>query len=61
MANNLKKIMINKGISLDDMAKMCDVSVTTVRNWRKSETLKRKKIIYICDILDISSEDLFED
>lgn len=58
MSNNLKKIMEKKKVSLDDMAKKCDVSVTTVRNWRKAESLKRKKALIIAEVLNVYPEDI---
>jgi transcriptional regulator with XRE-family HTH domain len=42
MKNNLKEIMEMKSISINDLAKDADVTVATVLNWRKAETIKPK-------------------
>ena len=48
-----------KGITLEDMAKKCDVHVNTYRAWEeKPSEIKLSKASIIAEILDITLEDI---
>lgn len=60
MKNNLKEIMKQKQISFNDMAKLTDVSVTTIQNWQKAELIKPKTQRKIAKALKVDVTVLFE-
>lgn len=60
MQNNLKQIMESQNLSIDDFAKKADVTVGTVMNWRKAETMKIKKRIKIAKCLGVDVNEVFK-
>lgn len=60
MKNNLKQIMQEKKILVEDFAKIMDVTQTTIVNWRNSEKLKPKTQRKIAKALKVDVTELFE-
>ena len=59
LTDNLKEVLKSKGISIDEFAKRADVTVNTVRNWRKSDNLTPNKQKRIASILNLNISDIF--
>lgn len=58
---NLKKARINKDYSQEDVAKMLNTKQTVYSRYENAKLeLDYQKIVFICKILDIEPNELFE-
>ena len=58
---NLKKARLSKNLSQEDIAKMINTKQTVYSRYENAKLeLDYQKIIFICQLLDIEPNDLFE-
>lgn len=60
MKNNLKEVMKEKNLSIDDFARKANVTVGTVQNWRKAEKMKTKTQEKIAKLLGVKVFEVFD-
>lgn len=60
MKNNLKEVMTEKKLSIQEFANIMDVSLTTVNTWRKSKDIRPKTQRKIAKALKVDVSLVFE-
>ena len=58
--NNLFKLLIDKGIKKTELAKMADISQTTLAKLSKNQYVSMDVLVKICDSLDCSFDAIVE-
>ena len=58
--NNLFKLLIDKGIKKTELAKMADISQTTLAKLSKNQYVSMDVLVKICDSLDCSFDEIVE-
>lgn len=58
--NRLFKLMIDKGIKKTELAKMADISQTTLAKLSKNQYVSMDVLIKICDSLDCTFDEIIE-
>ena len=58
--NNLFKLLIDKGIKKTELAKMADISQTTLAKLSKNQYVSLDVLVKICDSLDCSFDAIVE-
>ena len=58
--NRLFKLMIDKGIKKTELAKMADISQTTLAKLSKNQYVSMDVLVRICDSLDCTFDEIIE-
>lgn len=58
--NRLFKLMIDKGIKKTELAKMADISQTTLAKLSKNQYVSMDVLVKICDSLDCTFDEIIE-
>ena len=58
--NRLFKLMIDKGIKKTELAKMAEISQTTLAKLSKNQYVSMDVLIKICDSLDCTFDEIIE-
>lgn len=58
--NRLFKLMIDKGIKKTELAKMADISQTTLTKLSKNQYVSMDVLVRICDSLDCTFDEIIE-
>ena len=58
--NRLFKLMIDKGIKKTELAKMADISQTTLAKLSKNQYVSMDGLVRICDSLDCTFDEIIE-
>lgn len=58
--NRLFKLMIDKGVKKTELAKMADISQTTLAKLSKNQYVSMDVLIKICDSLDCTFDEIIE-
>ncbi len=58
--NRLFKLMIDKGIKKTELAKMADISQTTLAKLSKNQYVSMDVLVKICDGLDCTFDEIIE-
>lgn len=58
--NRLFKLMIDKGIKKTELAKMADISQTTLAKLSKNQYVSMDVLVKICDNLDCTFDEIIE-
>ena len=58
--NRLFKLMIDKGIKKTELAKMADISQTTLAKLSKNQYVSMYVLVKICDSLDCTFDEIIE-
>lgn len=58
--NKLFKLMIDKGIKKTELAKMADISQTTLAKLSKNQYVSMDVLVKICDSLDCTFDEIIE-
>lgn len=58
--NRLFKLMIDKGIKKTELAKMADISQTTLAKLSKNQYVSMAVLVKICDSLDCTFDEIIE-
>ena len=58
--NRLFKLMIDKGIKKTELAKMADISQTTLAKLSKNQYVSMGVLVRICDSLDCTFDEIIE-
>lgn len=58
--NKLFKLLIDKGIKKTELAKMADISQTTLAKLSKNQYVSMEVLVKICDCLDCSFDAIVE-
>lgn len=57
---NLEKVLREKGISMNKLAEMLDISQAGVSRWKHGAVPGIDKLIKICEILEVSADELLD-
>ncbi len=58
--NRLFKLMIDKGVKKTELAKMADISQTTLAKLSKNQYVSMDVLVKICDSLDCTFDEIIE-
>ena len=58
--NRLFKLMIDKGIKKTELAKLADISQTTLAKLSKNQYVSMDVLVRICDSLDCTFDEIIE-
>lgn len=58
--NRLFKLLIDKGIKKTELAKMADISQTTLAKLSKNQYVSMDVLVRICDSLDCTFDEIIE-